>query len=357
MQAELQRLSNRDAKFAIGDSVADAGAPRLIRSALLTAYAEAARSIGLDPFRMLRKVGLPTSALEHPDFRIPADRVRQLVDISAEAAGREDFGLMVGREFKLSMKGPLGLLMREQPTVRAAVEVLARYLKYQDDSVEIRLEAQDDGLLFEPVLLSARARADRQTVELTVAKYVQLLRALLGPAWRPQGVRFTHDPPEEIAPYLEMFGRVEFSVGVNGIALSRADLDVEFPSADPDMAREIARYIERNAAQQSATMTDRVTELIKRLLPAGHCTIDRVAQHLGVDRRTVHRRLVQEGKSFTQLVNEARKDLVAAQLGQRDQPLGVVANLLGFSSLSTFSRWFRQTYGVPASEFRNAPQR
>jgi AraC-like DNA-binding protein len=324
---------------------------------MLAAYAEAARSVGIDPFRMLRKVGLPTTALEHPDFRIPAERVRQLIDISAQAAGREDFGLMVGREFKLSMKGALGLLMREQPTVRGAIEILARYLKYQDDSVEIRLEDRGDTLLFEPQLLSAQARSDRQSVEFTLAKYVQLLRALLGPSWRPQKVTFTHGPPADMAPYLDMFDRVEFGGEVNGIVLSAADISVQIPTADPDMAREIARYIERNAAQQSATMTDRVSELIKRLLPAGHCTIDRVAQHLGVDRRTVHRRLTQENKSFTQLVNDARKELVTAQLGQKDQPLGAVANLLGFSSLSTFSRWFRQTYGVPASEFRNAPPR
>jgi AraC-like DNA-binding protein len=32
--------------------------------------------------------------------------------------------------------------------------------------------------------------------------------------------------------------------------------------------------------------------------------------------------------------------------------LGVVTGLVGFSSLSTFSRWFHQTYGIQPSEFR-----
>ena len=350
-------MSNRDTKFAIGDSSPDPGSPRLIRSAVLAAFAEAARSIGLDPFRMLRKVGLPTSALEHPDFRIPAERVRRLINTSTEAAGRDDFGLMVGREFKLSMKGALGLLMREQETVRDAIEVLARYLKYQDDSIEIRLEERGDALLFEPIFLTFEARSDPHWADLTLAKYVQLIRGLLGPQWRPRRVSLMHEPPTDNSAYAQVFDQVEYGAAANSIELSAADLDVRIPSADANMAREIARYIERNAEQRTATMTDRVTELIKRLLPAGHCTIDRVAQHLGVDRRTVHRRLMQEGKSFTQLLNDSRKELVTAQLGQRDQPLGVVASLLGFSSLSTFSRWFRQTYGVPASEFRNAPPR
>lgn len=350
-------MPKRDKNFAIGDSAAEHGSPRLIRSAVLTAYAEAARACGVDPFRMLRKAGLPTSALEHPDFRIPAERVRVLINTSAEVAGREDFGLMVGGAFKLSMKGALGLLVREQPTIRRAIEVLARYLGHQDDTVEIRLEDRGETLLFTPVILLASARTDRQSVDMTVAKYVQIMRGLLGADWRPLKVCFAHAAPADPAPYVAMFGDVSFDQKADGILLATVDIDVPIPTADPDMAREIARYIERNTTQPGATMADQVTELIRRLLPAGHCTIDRVAQHLGVDRRTVHRRLQQEGMSFTELVHEARRELVTTHLSQRDQSLSAMARMLGFSSLSTFSRWFRQTYGVPASEFRSLLQR
>ena len=48
------------------------------------------------------------------------------------------------------------------------------------------------------------------------------------------------------------------------------------------------------------------------LLGTGTCTIDRVAQHLGIDRRTIHRRLANEGETFSDLVEAVRRELARA---------------------------------------------
>ena len=118
------------------------------------------------------------------------------------------------------------------------------------------------------------------------------------------------------------------------------------------MAREIALYIEANAEPQGVSATEQVSALIRRLLPGGECNVDRVAQLMGVDRRTVHRRLAAEGVSFTHLLDAIRREISVRQLINSDRQLGEVAILVGFSSLSTFSRWFRQAFGMQPSEYR-----
>lgn len=345
-------MSNRDANLALGDSGLAEARPRFVRSALLLAFAEAARSLGLDPYHMLRRAGLPVAALDYGDYQIPADRVQALLADSAKSAGSEEFGLLVGRAFRLSMMGPLGLLMREQPNSRSALEVLQRYLRYQDDNVEIRTEPVGGGLMILPELISPRTRASRQMVDLTVAMYVQLFRGLLGERWRPARVALARPQPADAALYRELFAAVEFSASFNGFLMTGQDLAAPFGGADPHMAREIARFIEASAVPQGASTGEMVSALILRLLPEGACTIDRVAQHLGVDRRTVHRRLAAEGKSFTRLLETARRDVATWQLSHSDQPLTEVTALVGFSSLSTFSRWFRAAYGMQPSAFR-----
>jgi AraC-like DNA-binding protein len=345
-------LSNRDVKFALGDSGAEESRPRFARSALLLAFADAAKSLGLDPYHMLRRAGLPVAALDHPDYQIPADRVQALLADSARSANSEEFGLLVGRAFRLSMKGPLGLLMREQANVRDAVEVLQRYLRYQNDYVEIRTEPLGGGLMIVPELISARTRASRQMIDLTVSMYVQVFRGLLGEGWMPARVALARPQPTDPAPYQSQLGAVEFGASFSGFLMTGRDLATSMGRSDPEMAREIARYIEASAAPQGARASETVASLILRLLPDGDCNIDRVAQHLGVDRRTVHRRLAAEGKSFTQLLETARRDVATWQLSHGDQPLGEVTALVGFSSLSTFSRWFRAAYGMQPSEFR-----
>jgi AraC-like DNA-binding protein len=301
---------------------------------------------------MLRRAGLPVAALDHPDYQIPAERVQALLADCANSAASEDFGLLVGRAFRLSMKGPLGLLMREQPTVRESLTVLQRYLRYQNDNVEIRTVAQDDGLAVVFELISSRTVVSRQMVDLTMAMYVQIFRGLLGEDWRPACVFFAHAAPESRAAYEALSVHLEFERPSTGFLMTSADLDTALPEADPQMAREIALFIEANAQPQGVSATEIVTAHIRRLLPAGDCNVDRVAQLMGVDRRTVHRRLAAEGASFTELLDTIRRELVIRQLIHTNRPLSEVASLAGFSSLSTFSRWFRQAFGVQPSEYR-----
>jgi len=349
-------LSSRDIKFPSGDTQADKNRPRFIRSGLLIAYANVMASLGLDPYRMMRKVGLPNVALENPNIRIPVDRVQALLAASAKAGDRAEFGLLVGQAFRLSMKGPLGALIREQPTVRAAVAALQHYLRYQNDNVEILVEERDGLMVVEPTLLSPRTRRDRQMVEMTVAMKLQILRALLGAAWKPVRVTFVHGPPKDPAPYRDAFGAVMFSSALNSITLTKADLDTALPDADAEMAREIARYIEQRARPSSGAISDTMTDLIARLLPTGQCSVDEVANRLGVDRRTVHRRLAGEGRSFSQLLETARRAVATEELSKGDQPLSMVMRQAGFSSASSFSRWFHQAYGIQPSEFRRLAQ-
>jgi AraC-like DNA-binding protein len=324
----------------------------LARSAILSAFAEAARSLGLDPYHMLRRAGLPVAVLDHPDHMAPVDRIQALLADCAKAAKSEEFGLTVGAAFKISMLGPLGLLLREQPTLRDALKALSRYLRYQDENLELGLEPRGEGLMVVPRLLSARTRGSRQMVEMTLAMVVQIVRDLLREPWRPLQVAIAHPPPHEPHAYAKVLGPVEFGAAFTGFLLTGDELATRFPRADAQIARELTRFIEASTLPASASMSETVRVLILRLLPGGECSVDRVAEHLGVDRRTVHRRLAAEGRSFTQILEASRREVASWQLRHGHQPLSEVTTLVGFSSLSTFSRWFRQAYGIQPSEYR-----
>ena len=88
------------------------------------------------------------------------------------------------------------------------------------------------------------------------------------------------------------------------------------------------------------------------LLPGGQCTAQQVAQHLRVDRRTLHRHLSAQGLTFSALLNEVRSELVMRHLRDSDLPLGEVASLLGFAAQSSFSHWFRASFGCSVSQWR-----
>jgi AraC-like DNA-binding protein len=105
-------------------------------------------------------------------------------------------------------------------------------------------------------------------------------------------------------------------------------------------------------ARPNATMEDKVRELVRLQLPAGRCTIERVARQLDVDRRTLHRKLAAEGRTFSDILESVRTEIATRILQSRERPLTAVADLLGFSDLSAFSRWFRARFGLSPSAWR-----
>jgi len=103
-------------------------------------------------------------------------------------------------------------------------------------------------------------------------------------------------------------------------------------------------------------MTARVRECIYTMLPSGLCSADKVAARLGVDRRTVHRYLAREGQTFSSVMDSVRAELVTRYIENRDRPLASVSELLGFSALSAFSRWFKNQFGCNVTDWRAGKQ-
>jgi AraC-like DNA-binding protein len=326
----------------------------LIRSASLTNFAEIARKAGLDPARLLSEFGLPQRCLREPDLKVPIDSVRQLLEASAERSGLEAFGLLMAETRQLSNLGPVGLLVREQPTLRLAIEALARYSRKLNEALFLTIEESGDVVVLREVLIVGHAGPVRQATELAIGVAFRMLRTLLGPDWKPRRVCFAHDQPSNRSVHERVFGRrVEFGHDFNGIVCSKADLAAPNPNADPAMARYARQMLDADPVAQMPEASAQVRELVVRLLAGGRCTITLVAQHLGVDRRTIHRRLAGEQQTFSAIVDAVRRELAVRYMKDRQRSLADVSSLLGFAAPSGFSRWYRRQFGGSASEHRS----
>ena len=329
---------------------------RLVRSAVLNDYVDVAQSVGLDPYRMIAAHGLPPGCLKNPELRIPMTAVARLLEDSAARCRRPDFALKLAERRSLSNVGAVALLVREQPTIRKALKALAEYMHLHSDGLKLTIDEDDEGVAIITLTVdSGRPVPVRQGVELALGFIHRSLQQLLGRSWRPQTVCFIHSPPARKDVHRRFFGtNVEFGRDCNAIVCLAADIDAPLPTSDPAMADHARRYLDSLAPCANATMRDNARECIQALLPSGLCSADRVAKHLGVDRRTLHRHLSREGETFSSLVNSVRSELVTRYIGNSDHALASVAELLGFSALSAFSRWFRGRFGCSVSQWRDS---
>ena len=328
----------------------------LVRAASLTNYSEVARAGGLDPARMLLDAGLSPNMLREPDLLIPSERLGQLLQASAILSGNESFGLCMAESRLLSNLGAVGMLIRDQPTVRDSLDVLMRYQAQVSGALSLSIEERAGVVVLREEVRAGNAQQPtRQRNELALGVMLRLMRQFLGAGWQPRRVCFAHPAPRDVSVHQRLFGRcVEFDADFNCIVCAKTDLDARNPSADPAMAHYAQRLLDASAKPQGATMLGDVQRTILLLLPSGRCSIEQVAEHLGVTCRTVQRGLAKQGQSFSSMVNEIRKELAARHVVGSDRPLTEVAMLLGFSVPSAFSRWYHAQFGCSAKESRAA---
>lgn len=326
--------------------------PDLIRAACLLHYGDVARAAGIDPAHMLTAAGIPLLGLSDPDIRIPGGGVRRLLEASAEAAGIDDFGLRLAERGGLSNLGPVALVAREQPTVGAAMEALGRYIHIHNESLSLRLERHDEIVVIAPRLRLGRPVPARQSAELVIGVTHRVLGAFLGAAWRALEVRLASPVPRDRAAYRRFFNAdVLFGAEFDAIVCRAEDMDRPMAAADAVLARHARGYVETIAAR-STRFDGKVRDLVAALLPTGRCSLDQVGRHLGRDARTVQRRLVECGTSFSAIVDACRAEAVVRLIESETHSLPAVAELVGFSSQSALARWFRDRFGRSISAWR-----
>jgi AraC-like DNA-binding protein len=191
-----------------------------------------------------------------------------------------------------------------------------------------------------------------QTIEMATGIVLRMFRALSGNTFRPTKICFAHERPASLEVHHRVLGTaIEFSQECNAIVCRRRDLDMPIPAADPTLNREVKRWLDMQLVNLRDEPAQQARQIVRMLLPSGLCSVDQVAQHLGMHRRTLNRHLAAEGESVTTVINAVRAELAEEYLANSKRRLYEVAELLGFSSAADFSRWFRGRFGKTPSEW------
>lgn len=195
------------------------------------------------------------------------------------------------------------------------------------------------------------------SIEFSVAAYARATRSTLGEPINIRRIAFEHPARFAVSEYEAAFEcAVSFSAPETRLDLDAEQLFRPSPSANPDLLAEtVKRYsqpgiwMNKNKPHTAHSYFYLSNELNKSPLKLG-----RMAAAFGLTERTLRRRLVEEGHPFRELLDHVRKDLCALYLMEATRPLGEVAELLGYSELSAFSRSYRRWYGTAPRDWKAA---
>ena len=85
---------------------------------------------------------------------------------------------------------------------------------------------------------------------------------------------------------------------------------------------------------------------------SGVCNIDFVAQTLGLNAKTLQRKLAAEGTNFSEIVEQVRKNMACRLLKESQVPVERIAGLLEYSGSPPFTLAFKRWTGQTPLNFR-----
>ncbi|MFB7708867.1 AraC family transcriptional regulator [Streptomyces sp. NPDC056105] len=329
----------------------------LIRSSSLTGLPALVTSLGGQPEPLLRQAGIRPEAVSDPDEYIPYRSLVAVLDLAARRYECPDFGLRLSTHQGLDILGPVGVIGRHAASVGEALDSIARFLYQYSPAIEIVVEARGPVAEYH---FRIRPRVQRSLVdlaqigELSMGTTLQIFRMLIAPDFTPRSVSFLHRPLAPTATYEEYFGcPVAGEQDHWGFRFSADVLDRPVEGSDPAVRRLVIEYLSGVVGGLGIDgLPAEVRSVAKRALPTRRFGLEDVAESFVLHPRTLQRQLAAHGTTFQEIVDDVRRELADRYLRTTKMPLAQLADVLGYSEQSSFSRSCHRWFGCSPQAHR-----
>jgi AraC-like DNA-binding protein len=308
------------------------------------------REMGGDPTVILPRAGLETSALDHVETRIPYVSMGRLFHECALATGCPHFGFLAYQRVRLSHLGLPGELMRYSATLRAGLQAFVSYQHLNNQGMATFLLEEQDIASLGCAVFQIGAEFVDQIYDAFLAVACNVMRELWGSRWAPEEVHFSRTRPADVGAYRRFLqAPCRFDRERTAIFFPTALLNRPMPEANPEQLRRLEQQAQTVGKGE---LLPRLRRALRILLLSGRVSSQEVAALLFLHRRTLSRRLQDQGTNFQQVLDEIRFEAACELLDETRLPLTDIAASLGYSESSAFTRAFRRWSGAVPSHRR-----
>lgn len=263
-------------------------------------------------------------------------------------------GLKLGNENRPEHYTQIAIAALYSRTFGEALQRIARYKRLTSPQ-EIRITERAKECAVEFVWLLAETTEAPTWVDMCFSWTVTIGRRGTGLPINPVRVELRRAETNRRL-YEEYFGcPVKFGARRNKLFFRTEDVNQPFVTHNPELLELVAPQLEAELKQRLADgpLREHAKGILKRLLAGEKPRLEDVALELRVSARTLQRRLFEEGITFHNLVEEARREMAQHYLRQPSLELNETAYLLGYEDPNSFIRAFHKWEGTSPGEWRS----
>lgn len=318
-------------------------------------FLDLAAERGQDPSLILARAGLGAAVMADPAGRISHQDFANLAALIVELGGDGGIGLEVGLRQPLTAHGNLGLAMMCSPTAGDAVAVLQRFWHLRGRGIELTRSEQGGQTVFDFQNVMPMATPVRRVlIDSVVASFHRGIMFALGGGEALGEVWFDYEEPACIDRFRSRLPALRFGMPRIQYRAPTHLLGRALATASPEALATAIALCERESALLDEAQ-DHIVSIARAamtLAPAGYPDPEQLAGRLHMSPRTFRRRLLAQGSSYRQLLEDARRRDALQLLDTPSLEIQHIASLLGYADPANFTRAFRGWTGKTPSGYR-----
>jgi AraC-like DNA-binding protein len=293
------------------------------------------------------------------DARIPLRAAHDALALASERMRDRDLALKLGNSFAFGTGGTFDYVVRSAATISDSLAVAARYSKLLASPFTVTHEHWKRHSV---IRFDDQIPWETHTGDFGLAAWYRAHAAdELPKASRPE-CWFPYAAPEDTREYHRVFPgtSLRFNAPFLGLVFDREYADAPMPVSDPVLHSIICARADSllTAINESQAITLRVRRVIAYSIHQGtEPTALGVARLLHMSRRTLSRRLEDEGTSFTEELDKTRRELGLSYVRESKLSLIEIAFQLGFAHVESFNRAFKRWTGTTPLAYRTSHEK
>lgn len=316
----------------------------------LFALFELIEEMGHSPINLCQSLGviIPESG------NIGIDRFAALLEELERKHGITQPGLLIGMHMGLSQHGFLGYAAKSSETIADALKMDEQYIATRISSLQFSTDVDGDTCRIHISAPEALNPYMPFISELVFSSLIAFFREIFPNTKIEAHISASYAAPDNLEIYRK-FSPVswKFDQDSNYLEIPTAWLSLKLPTYDPALkhlsVQQCIQDMEKN--QKRWSFTDSVTSILTNNL-ASPPTVVEVATSLGMNERTLKRRLKNEETSYRDIITNLRLKKAKHLLGHSSLSIDEIAFQLGYASPSTFKRLFKSWTGTTPGSFR-----
>jgi len=318
------------------------------------------RELGNDVAAVLADVGARPEQVNDDAIRLEVPKQIRILELASEELQDGFLGFHLARNFDLREIGLVYYVIASSERLADGLLNGKRYCTIMNEGVRLQMRQDDRTASIALDYVDIDRQSDRHQIEFWLVTMVRICRQVTDTRLALRHLRIRHRRDETPAEFKTFFGcDVEFGADSDEIVFPVSVTSLPIVSRDNYLNSLLRKYAEAALAnrpkQHVTALRSAVEGVLPQLLPHARASISNVAKQLAMSKRTLSRKLRDEGVAFMDVLDETRGALAKSYLGERNLPISEIAWLLGYREISCFTHAFKRWTGMSPRQFRLTP--